>query len=119
MGINWEFILGLLLPAFGAWHIWLIKTAREDRDLYKLVRRQTQRLCYASIFALLVVTMLVNFVLDYSPRDREILSTLGSLAMLALCITLTSLPFFDAVAALEPKQTKPKQDASSHGGGQA
>ena len=47
--INWELFLGLFLPAFGALQVWLIKIAREDRELYWLVRKQVRKMGWGTI----------------------------------------------------------------------
>lgn len=113
MGINWEFILGLLLPAYAAGHIWLIKVAREDRDLYFLVRRQIRKLCIATIATLLLLMGYVRFVMDIEAIQRDFAVTLGFLAILPMCVTITSLPFFDAVAALRRNEVDSGGQAGS------
>lgn len=115
MGISWEFILGLFLPAYAAGHIWLIKVAREDTDLYKLVRYQIKKLCLSAIFAILVAAFgYAKFVVG-TQIAMDFALTIVLMLTLPLCVTLTSLPFFDRVAALPPKPKEPKESRQEHG----
>lgn len=109
--INWELFLGLFLPAFGALQLWLIKVAREDRDLYWLVRKQIGKMGWATIVAITIVLALANYVFTERFSNLYAINNFGSVFTLALMVTITSLPFYDAVARL-PKKDEGKKGKS-------
>lgn len=102
--INWELFIGLFLPAFGVWQAWLIKIAREDHDLYKLVRKQTKKMCIASITAILLIGAAFKFTANELNASWIVISNVSGVIILALSVTLSSLPFYDAVMELPPKK---------------
>lgn len=109
--INWELFLGLFLPAFGALQVWLIKIAREDRELYWLVRKQVRKMGWATIVAITIVLALANYVFSERFSNLYAINNFGSVFTLALMATITSLPFYDAVARL-PKKDEGKKSKS-------
>jgi len=105
--MNWEFLLGLLLPAYGAGYVWLIKSAREDSVMYFALEKHLGRLLLLLIPTLIIgifaISYLANKVLDI--RDTTAAISFICLLMLLVIITIWSFPFFKRITELPPKST--------------
>lgn len=103
--MNWEFLLGLLLPAYGVGYVWLIKTAREDPPLYAVVETQLKTLLVVFQLAMAVTAV---FAIKFSNVSPVLKMDLGSLAVLSIILASVvqqSFPFFRRIAALPEKET--------------
>ena len=103
--MNWEFLLGLLLPAYGAGYIWLIKTAREDPPLFSEIDSQLRVLIPIGSIALLVATGVVWASIDTDLAFARGISSLAVVLLMLLSLAYQSLAFFRRIAKLPPKAT--------------
>jgi hypothetical protein len=103
MSVDWELLMGLVLPAYGAGYLWLTNVARNDPDLYLAIEF---RLLASAIVALLfVVVVLLGVSLDEGipvevKREYQMLAfVFGVLAVYAI----SSRSFFREITRLPPK----------------
>lgn len=102
--MNWEFLLGLLLPAYGVGYVWLIKTAREDPILYWEVAKHLKSLFTTLIPAALIVAAMFAFGTDEADNAKLDAVTLAMIFVFLMTVTLWSLSFFRRIATLPPKE---------------
>lgn len=106
MAVSWEFLLGLLLPAYGLGYLWLIKTAREDPVLYAEVEKPLWKIC-----ALLVVFGVLAFrsfhgSTEYPSEFRLSAMVLSGLLATLPTFILLSLSFFRRITRLPARQSQ-------------
>lgn len=105
LNMNWEFLLGLLLPAYGVGYVWLVKIARNDPALYSLLEKPL-RIALIAVFVLSLVASIWarenEAIADAA--SRNILFFGGLLVFLSSGI-LISLGMFRRITKLPPKES--------------
>ncbi|MDH2239095.1 hypothetical protein N5K27_22560 [Pigmentiphaga sp. GD03639] len=114
--MNWEFLLGLLLPAYGAGYIWLIKTAREDPPLYRVIESQLKGICLAVAALLAVLAFAIPHVVE---GPRPFMNGLGAFMLILIgmnMLLLQSLSLFRRISEMPPRTAQSHQEPAPHTG---
>jgi len=101
--MNWEFLLGLLLPAYGVGYVWLIKTAREDTALYTLVAKHLKGLLITAAVSVPMLAFMFAFLTDEPAQIRIDAVLLAMIVFMLILVTLWSLRFFKRITELPAK----------------
>ena len=105
--MNWQFLIGVLLPVIGAGFVWLIGVARKDPPLYGVIAQ-----AIASVFAYFTgcFAAMILALLWYFPSSDTRASLIAVLALLILALLLTFMagPLLRRIADLPPVGTEDK-----------
>lgn len=102
--MNWEFIIGLALPAYGIGFVWLTKTAREDPIMFAEIDKHLKVLLPLLLVSLTAFLALLVWVLGVRSDFVQAGISLVVVSMMCVVLTMQSLSFFRRIAALPPRE---------------
>lgn len=101
--MNWEFLLGILLPAYGFAYVWLIRTAREDPPLYKLVAKKLGQVCIVLISMIAGLMWWLRHEGVFDDPGSDLIALPLVIVTIVIIFTAHSISFFNRIANLPPK----------------
>ncbi|MCP1679431.1 hypothetical protein [Kerstersia gyiorum] len=101
--VDLGFMTALVLPAYGGGLIWLVKVAREDPQLYKLLEPRLHVQAVTLFLISLLVTVALLFLSEIPSQAKKEFLLLGVIWICLSGHAVMSRRFFRAVLKLPPK----------------